>query len=127
MWRLSLSAMPHGYSRPSGSPAAGCAASEADTEHAQLAALRRFLLIDGLLALKQASQAHYEAFRRATLRRRRRRRALVAVIAAATARLARLGREEWRGLLLLLTPKLAPPPPPPPKSRARRATQWWRE
>ena len=50
-----------------------------------------------------------------------------ALVAAATARLARLGREEWRGLLLLLTPKLAPPPPPPPKSRARRATQWWRE
>ena len=96
----------------------GTAASEADTEHAQLAALRRFLLTDGLLALKQASQAHYEAFRRTTLRRRRRRRAVVAVIAAAIApRLARLGREEWRLLLLTPTPAQAP----------ARANQWWRE
>ena len=95
----------------------GTAASEADTEHAQLATLRRFLLTDGLLALKGASQAQYEAFRRTTLRRRRsRRRAAVAVIAAAIARLARLGREvEWR--LLLLRPRTTP--------AARRGNQWW--
>ena len=32
----------------------GMAASEDDTDHSQLATLRRFLLTDGLLALKQA-------------------------------------------------------------------------
>tara|TARA_B110001452_G_scaffold89877_1_gene73800 strand:+ start:18 stop:1169 length:1152 start_codon:yes stop_codon:yes gene_type:complete len=46
----------------------GVALSE-DGEHSELPQLRRFLLIDGLLALKRASDAHYEAYRRKALRR----------------------------------------------------------
>ena len=37
--------------------------------HSEVERLRRFLLIDGLLALKRASDAHYEAYRRKALRR----------------------------------------------------------
>ena len=35
--------------------------------HAELPALRRFLLIDGLASLKAASREHYESFRRQAL------------------------------------------------------------
>ena len=51
----------------------GVARSE-DDDHSELPALRRFLLTDGLLALKQASLANYERYRRRTLRRQRLRR-----------------------------------------------------
>eukprot|EP00908_Phaeocystis_cordata_P012711 Transcript_23709.p2 GENE.Transcript_23709~~Transcript_23709.p2 ORF type:complete len:433 (+),score=136.04 Transcript_23709:190-1299(+) len=46
----------------------GVALSE-DGAHSELPLLRRFLLIDGLLPLKQASSKHYEAFRSRRLRR----------------------------------------------------------
>ena len=46
----------------------GVALSE-DGVHSELPQLRRFLLIDGLLPLKQASSKHYEAFRSRRLRR----------------------------------------------------------
>ena len=49
----------------------GIAESESrkpEYRHSELLALRRFLLIDGLLELKEASATHYEAFRTRTLR-----------------------------------------------------------
>jgi len=48
----------------------GVALSE-DDNHSQLPTLRKFLLTEGLLALKQASVQNYEHYRVRTLRRRR--------------------------------------------------------
>ena len=53
------------------SSASGLAGGTASS-HSQLVALRRFLLIDGLGDLKQASREHYEAFRARELQRRTR-------------------------------------------------------
>lgn len=46
----------------------GMAQSEVEHGHSQLATLRRFLLLDGLIDLKRATRGKYEAYRRAVLR-----------------------------------------------------------
>ncbi|KAL1520151.1 hypothetical protein AB1Y20_023622 [Prymnesium parvum] len=77
----------------------GTARSE-DEAHSELPKLRRFLLTDGLLALKQASVENYERYRRRVLLRARVCQALacLAAVAAADARArAWVGRlaAEW--------------------------------
>jgi hypothetical protein len=63
----------------------GVAHSEAESEHSELPKLRRLLLTDGLLALKQTSQLKYEAYRKRALRRRAVRRALAYCVSAGVA------------------------------------------
>ena len=110
----------------------GVALSE-DESHSELPKLRRFLLTEGLLALKQRSLYNYERFRRRTLRRQRFNRcvALALSVVALDARprawlLAHAAR--WlqsAALRLPVVPSLkvswkrrelpSPPPSPPPK------------
>ena len=59
---------PHGREYPWG--LAESEAAHAGYVHSELDRLRRFLLLDGLLDLKAASQAHYEAYRTRALRQR---------------------------------------------------------
>ena len=57
--------------------------------HSELDRLRRFLLIDGLLDLKQASKEHYEAYRARALRQQERGiRALIRAVLSPTQLLA---------------------------------------
>lgn len=71
----------------------GTALVEADTAHSQLPKLRRFLLTDGLLALKQTSQNNYEEYRKRALRRQRRCTAFGAFVVTAASACAAAGAE----------------------------------
>ena len=74
----------------------GTALSESETKHSELPTLRRFLLTDGLLALKQTSQNNYEAFRRKALRRQKLRASLGVAILTMTSACAAAGAEARR-------------------------------
>jgi septin 7 len=111
----------------------GVARSE-DDDHSELPALRRFLLTDGLLALKQASLANYERYRRRTLWRQRLRRTAALALSLLSldarprawllARVAAMARAAC-GLFpavpsVQVTWHARPKPSPPPQPTRRR-------